>query len=162
MDEINEFEALRQSPLSTDMTDDQVRVLGAISTCRALKNDEVLISDGETDNSFHVIIRGLLAVTKDAGAGDWTTLHVLRPGDLAGALGFVDGRAHTATLRAVGDNTAVCSIERERFESLVESDPWVTYRVMQGITRSVHDILRRMNTQYVEMNNYITKQHGRY
>ena len=28
--------------------------------------------------------------------------------------------------------------------------------------RDWHGILRRMNLQYVEMTNYITKQHGRY
>jgi hypothetical protein len=34
--------------------------------------------------------------------------------------------------------------------------------MMQTIVQAVHQILRRMNAQYVEMSNYITKQHGRY
>ena len=33
---------------------------------------------------------------------------------------------------------------------------------MRAIMRTVHGILRRMNTQYVELTNYIAKQHGRY
>jgi len=36
------------------------------------------------------------------------------------------------------------------------------YAVMRTILRTVHSILRRMNLQYVELSNYITKQHGRY
>ena len=33
---------------------------------------------------------------------------------------------------------------------------------MRAIVRSVHAILTRMNLEYVELTNYITKQHGRY
>jgi hypothetical protein len=33
---------------------------------------------------------------------------------------------------------------------------------MRSIMRTVHRILRGMNTQYVELTNYISKQHGRY
>jgi CRP/FNR family transcriptional regulator, cyclic AMP receptor protein len=33
---------------------------------------------------------------------------------------------------------------------------------MRAIVRTVHSILLRMNLQYVELTNYITKQHGRY
>jgi CRP/FNR family cyclic AMP-dependent transcriptional regulator len=34
--------------------------------------------------------------------------------------------------------------------------------VMRAIMRTVHRILRSMNLQYVELTNYIAKQHGRY
>jgi len=33
---------------------------------------------------------------------------------------------------------------------------------MRAIVRRVHAIVLRMNLEYVELTNYITKQHGRY
>lgn len=161
MNEQGEYKALRDSPLTANLTDAQVRELTAIAVCRPLENDEVLIAEGKVDNSFHVITLGTLAVTRDVGGGEWTTLHILRAGDLAGEMGFIDGRPHSASLRAIG-KTTVCSFEREKFESLLDKEPWVVYRIMQNIIHTVHDILRRMNAQYVEMSNYISKQHGRY
>jgi CRP-like cAMP-binding protein len=161
MDTATLYETLRRSPLTANLDDHQCRVLSGIAEVRRLAPDEVLIAEGLTDNAFHVIVDGMLAVTKDAGGGEWTTLAILRAGDLAGELGFVDGRPHSATLRAVGDTT-VYSFDRERLEALLESSPWVVYRLMQTIVQAVHQILRRMNNQYVEMTNYITKQHGRY
>lgn len=157
----DDFEFLRQSSLTEGLDDAQVRSLAEIAVCRALADDEVLISEGRVDNSLHVITDGKLAVTRETGAGEWVVLHVLRTGDLAGEMGFIDGRPHTATLRSIG-RTTVCSIPREGFEALLERSPWVVYRVMQAIVQSVHDILRRMNAQYVEMSNYISKTHGRY
>ncbi|NJN48029.1 MAG: cyclic nucleotide-binding domain-containing protein, partial [Candidatus Competibacteraceae bacterium] len=82
-------------------------------------------------------------------------------GDMAGELGFIDGLEHSAALRALGD-CEVLSLEREKFESLLHTDPELVYKVMRTIVRAVHSIVRRMNAQYVEMTNYIFKQHGRY
>jgi len=58
--------------------------------------------------------------------------------------------------------TEIYSLQRQALESLVDKHPMLLYRVMRGIVRSVHRILRRMNFEYVELTNYITKQHGRY
>jgi CRP-like cAMP-binding protein len=155
------YETLRQSPLTVNLNDEQCRVLAGLAEERRLASDDVLMAEGAVDHSFHLIVDGMLAVTKDAGGGEWTTLAILRPGDLAGELGFIDGRPHSATLRAVGDTTVI-SFGRERLEGILETQPWVVYRLMQTIVQVVHQIVRRMNTQYVEMTNYITKQHGRY
>lgn len=161
MDTSTLYETLRASPLTSNLDDDQCRVLAGIGVARRLAADEVLIAEGHTDDAFHVITEGVIAVTKDCGGGEWTTLAILRAGDLAGELGFVTGRPHSATLRAVGE-AAVISFEREKIEHLLQENPWVVYRLMQTIVQAVHQILRRMNAQYVEMANYITKQHGRY
>jgi hypothetical protein len=44
----------------------------------------------------------------------------------------------------------------------VKSDPELAYQVMRAVVRAAHRILGRMNTQFVEMSNYISHQHGRY
>ncbi len=61
----------------------------------------------------------------------------------------------------MGD-TQVLSLERARFETLINSHPMIMYRVMRGVVRNVHGIVRRMNMQAVEMSNYIFSSKGRY
>jgi CRP-like cAMP-binding protein len=68
---------------------------------------------------------------------------------------------HSASLRALG-NCELVRLERDSFEELLKTDPDLIYKVMRAIVREVHRILRGMNTQYMEMSNYISKQHGRY
>jgi CRP-like cAMP-binding protein len=149
------------SPVAANLSEDDCAELAKLVLVRELKNGDPLIHEGQVDNSLHVIVEGMLAVTKPTGGGDWVTLHILKTGDLAGELGFVDGMEHTATLRAVGD-ARVFSLERESLESLLDVRPRLVYEVMRNVVREVHGILRRMNIQYVELTNYITKQHGRY
>jgi len=155
------IEVFRKSPLATELTDEQCQVLLQYVTTRILHDDDILIKEGEVDNRLHGIYEGALAVSRSTGGGDWTIIHVLKSGDIAGELGFLDGQEHSATLRAVG-TTKVFSLEREKFEELVPKHPDIVYRVMRSIVREIHAIVRRMNIQYVKLQNYISKQHGRY
>ena len=156
-----DFGYLRRSPLTVGLTDSQVTALAGIAHCRRLADQEILIDEGKIDNSLHIVAEGGIAVTRDLGMGEYTTIHVLRTGDLAGEMGFISGRPHTATLRSLG-KTQVCSVEREAFESLLSDDPWLVYRVMQNIVEVSQDILRRMNAQYVELTKYVHRSHAVY
>lgn len=152
---------IRTTSFAAELTDDQCAELAKIATLRHLQDGETLIYEGRVDHSVHVLIKGQLAVVKEAEGGEEEQLHTLRPGEIAGAMGFIDGMEHTATLRSVGE-TELFSIDRESLESLLETHPVLVYRVMRAIMRSVHSIVRRMNNQYVQMTNYITRQRGRY
>jgi CRP/FNR family transcriptional regulator, cyclic AMP receptor protein len=130
--ESSNYTNLRNSRLAAGLTDEQVDRLAGISYCRRLQDNEALFLEGAVDDALCVITSGKLAVTRKVGGGGEVTLHVLQAGDLAGEMGFVVGRPHSASLRAMGEPT-VCTFHRKDFEALVESDPWLVYQVMRNI-----------------------------
>jgi CRP/FNR family transcriptional regulator, cyclic AMP receptor protein len=154
-------DALAKSPLGAELEPADCRTLAGVMTSRRLADGEILIEEGHVSDALYVIVSGALAATRNTAGGGWSVLQLLRRGDIAGQMGFVDGKEHSATLRAVGE-TEIYSLRRQGFESLVKKDPDLVYHVMRAIVRSVHAILTRMNLEYVELTNYITKQHGRY
>ena len=149
------------SPFGAELEADEIKAIAGIITIRHLNENDILIREGTTDDALHVVIQGRVAVTRNTGGDEYVTLSILHEGDMAGALGFIDGTEHSATLRAL-TSTEVYTLERSAFESLLESHPHLVYKVMRSIIRSVHSTLMRMNRQFVEMNNYIMKEHGRY
>ena len=150
-----------ESVLGKDLTGEECRLFMELGTVSELKDAELLIEEGAVDNSLHIVIDGNLAVTRQVAGGDWVTLHVLRKGELAGELGFIDGLEHSASLRAMGP-AKVFSLSRAKFDPLLETNPHLVFSIMRAIIRGVHNTLRRMNQQQIEMNNYIMRQHGRY
>ena len=155
------IEKIRGSRLAQDLNDDECVVLAEITNVRNLDDDEVLIEEGAVDDALYVILNGKIGVTKHTAGDEECTLHVLKADEFAGQMGFVDGREHTATLKALG-GAEVLVLKRGDLESRLESNPGLVYHVMRSVVRSGHDILRRMNNQYVELTNYISKTHGRY
>ncbi len=149
------------SPFGAELEADEIKALAGVISTSHLKENDILIKEGATDDALHVVINGRLAATRRTGGDEYVTLHILHEGDMAGAMGFIDGTEHSATLRALCD-TDIYTLERSAFESLLDTHPALVYKVMRSIIRSVHSTLLRMNRQFVEMNNYIMKEHGRY
>jgi len=156
------LELVRNSALAVELTGDQCAVLADVVTVRDLADGEVLVTQGTPDNHLYVVVSGALAVARQVEAGgQWINLHLLSKGDLAGELGFMDGRPHYAALRATGPTRVLC-LEREKLESLLAREPVIVYRVMRAIFRVVHVIMNRMAMQTSELTNYIFKVHGKY
>lgn len=149
------------SSLGVELSDSEVDILSNAMHERGLGDGEFLFEDGTSDDSLHVILAGKVEVVKRTGDDSFASLAVLREGELAGELSFVDGAPHTVGLRALCE-TRVLSLTRDSFEQIIDSNPRLVYKVMRAVARSAHRIVHRMNTEFVELSNYIFKQHGRY
>lgn len=152
---------IKASSLGSELSDAQCAKLAGVAAACAIRDGEFLIEEGQKDEAIHILVDGHMEAVARTAGGDWVTLQLLREGDMVGEMGFIDGVEHSASLRALG-NCELIRLERDSFEELLKTDPELTYMVMRAIVREVHRILRGMNTQYMEMSNYISKQHGRY
>ena len=150
-----------RTSLGAELSEAEAEVMSGLMSPQELADGDYLISEGTTDNSLHVVVEGKLEVIKKTAADDEASLAILRQGDLAGELSFIDGHEHTVGLRAL-THSQVLSIARDDFEKAVDDNPQLVYKVMRAIARSTHRIVHRMNMENIELNNYIFKQHGRY
>lgn len=149
------------SRLGIELSDEEAGTLAELMYPKELRGAEYLITEGVVDSSLHLVIEGNLEVVKRSGNDGIASIAIIRAGDLAGELSFIDGEVHTVGLRALSDGQ-VLSLTRESFEKLVDNNPQLVYKVMRAVARSAHRIVHQMNHEFIELNNYIFKQHGRY
>lgn len=161
MTETVDERAIAGSALGVDLDEAEVRALGRLMEVRELADGEVLVRQGEVEHALHLLARGELDVFKTGLTGTDDHLHTMTQGELAGAMGFVDGIPRSATLRAQGP-AVVYALEREAFEGLVDDHPRLVYHIMRAVTRNAHGSLMGLSSQVEELTNYIVKQHGRY
>ncbi|BBJ00464.1 hypothetical protein FGKAn22_21560 [Ferrigenium kumadai] len=157
------IDTLRTSTITEELSDAEVDILAGLFEVRDYKAGEAIVQpNGDHPDNLYILAHGDIEVRLQSGEGE-STIHVLKPGDLAGMITFVGGAASqvSAALYAVG-NTKVLSLERARFESLINSHPMIVYKVMRGVARNMHGIVRRVNVQSAELSNYIYRTHGRY
>jgi len=153
--------ALMASPLVTEMTDTEVAALARIVEIMDCKDGEVLVEEGESNSHLYVPVSGKISITKRDEHNEWTVLHTLRAGDLAGELSFMDGEPRYASLVASGP-TRVLVLDRPRFEELLPSHPVVVYKTMRAIMRVAHAVQRRLSQQMVDMQHYLYRTGGKY
>jgi len=155
---------LHNSDLTSELRDAEIEALAAIMTVHDYKAGEFLLRPGDNRLEKTLMILGTGEVEATAAIkGEKATLHLLQPGDIAGIITFVGGDATqiSATIQVKQDSKVIL-LERARFESLLNTNPAIVYYVMRGIVRHTHGIVRRMNAQSVEMQNYLYKTGGRF
>lgn len=157
------LDTLRTSTITEELNDAEVGILAGLFEVQDYKSGDIIVRPGdEGHDNLYILAHGDIEVKIESGEEE-TTIHVLKPGDLAGIITFVGGAASdiSATLCAVG-KTKVLSMAREEFEKLINSHPMIVYKVMRGVVRNVHGIVRRVNSQSAELSKYIYRTHGRY
>ena len=147
--------------LREDISNEECTILSKMFELQKLAANDVLLREGGQSDTLYLVIEGDIVATRDTGGGDKVTLHHLGPGSVAGALGFIDGASHSATLSATRDSR-VLTLHRDAMEGMVNEHLQLMYKIMKMIVRSVHQTVLHMNQQFVEMSNYIMKEHGRY
>jgi CRP/FNR family cyclic AMP-dependent transcriptional regulator len=153
---------LRSSTVTDELSDAEVKIIEGLFNVQEYKSGEVIVQPGEAgQDNLYILAHGNIEVKIESREGE-SIIHVLKPGNLAGMITFVGGAAHiSATLCAVG-STKVLSLERDKFESLINSHPMIIYRVMRGVARNMHDIVRHANNQSTQLLNYIYRANGRH
>ena len=156
MQEADTHAALRASPLARELDEAQVGRLAGVCEVRALADGEVLIDVGADDERLYAVAGGTLEVCRPGTHGELTPVHKVAEGDIVGEIGFLDGLPRTACVRAKGAATVV-ALERARLESLVESDPWLVYRVMRAVVRSIHGVVVGLNRDHSDLIGFVMR-----
>ncbi len=161
MSDAADYRMIRRSTVCTEITEEEARELAAIMGVRHLKDEELLVSEGDADQSLYILASGRLAVISANPEGKPVLVYTMTEGECAGTRAFVDRTPRKATLRASGPAT-VYSISPEAFDALVDAQPRLAYKVMRALFRVTHSNLMRMNQETQQLSNYIHKTQGRY
>ncbi|MEO8332301.1 MAG: cyclic nucleotide-binding domain-containing protein [Gallionella sp.] len=155
------IDTLRSSTITEELSEAELEILASLFEIQDYKAGTAIVKQGdELPDNLYILAHGDIEVKFKSGKEE-STIHILKPGDLAGIINFVGGVQTSATLYAVGD-TRVLRLERARFETLINSHPMMVYKVMRGVVRNVHGIVRRVNSETAELSNYIYRARGRY
>lgn len=160
MTEIEKLEAVSRSVLGSELDERETKALAAKMGLEKVSMDDVLVREGEARRTLFVLAAGRLSVCRSM-EGRHQAVYQLREGECAGTRAFLDGSERKAMLRA-DQESVVLTLEPQDFESLVESQPWLVYKVMRALFRVTHANLMRMNMESTELRNYMMKTGGRY
>lgn len=158
------FKMLRVSSLSEELSDEDIGVLAQFITVRDYGPKEIILKPGDVDLQDMLLILGSDEMEASATAnGQKVVFSVLKPGDMAGVIGFTGGDTmHISAVVAAKTDCRVLLLDRTRFETILTTHPAIVYYLMRGMMRQMHGFVRRMNTHAVQKSNDAFKTGGRY
>jgi CRP-like cAMP-binding protein len=155
-----DLESMCASAIGNELSKDECNILSSVMEIKKLKDKEVLSKEGDPACTLYILIDGKLDLYNDK-EGKSNVIYTLKKGECAGTRAFIDRTPRKASLVANGDTT-VYTLEPESFETLIDANPHIIYKVMRALFRSTHANLIRMNQEARQLSNYISKTQGRY
>ncbi|HVG31248.1 MAG TPA: cyclic nucleotide-binding domain-containing protein [Pyrinomonadaceae bacterium] len=138
-------EALRSVPLFASVDDEDARALVGLLKPRSLPRGALLFRQGDAGDAMYLVEAGRVRIFVTDEDGDEVTLAELARGDFFGEMALVEGKARTASARAV-DDVRLLSLAREDFLAFVRKNSDVALAMVRAISerlRRTDELLRR-------------------
>jgi len=161
MSDIADYKLVRNSTVGFELSEEKAKLLAAKLGVRHLKDGELLVKEGEADQTLFILASGKIGVSSRDVGGMNQQVYIMKEGECAGTRAFVEQSPRKATLHAIGD-AIVYTLTPADFESLLDVQPRLAFKVMRALFRVTHANLSRMNQETQQLSNYISKTQGRY
>jgi uncharacterized membrane protein len=138
-------EALRSVPLFASVGDEDALALAGLLKPRSLPRGALLFRQGDAGDAMYLVEAGRVRIFVTDEDGDEVTLAELARGDFFGEMALIEGKARTASARAVED-ARLRSLSREDFLSFVRNNSDVALAMVKAISerlRRTDELLRR-------------------
>jgi serine/threonine protein kinase len=139
------FNILRNFEFFREFTDNELWELLNASQWLELKPEQTVISEGDVDKSFYIIVNGSVAVSKTGKFVD-----TLEGGDCFGEMGYVSGRSRTASIRTAVPTTLIkvhsTLIERASINCQLKFHKLFLHTLIARLSRATDRIVARENS----------------
>jgi len=122
---------LRKSPLFQGLSDDELKLLMDNAKPVALRAGEVLMKQGETGDTAHVVVKGGFEITKQSGQS-LIRIDIRCEGEIIGEMALLSQTPRSATVTATTDSETLC-ISKEVFDNLLLTSPSAATAVLHWI-----------------------------
>lgn len=145
---------LRDLPFFLDLEDNELETVSAIVSEENFGIGDTVFEEGQQGESLFVIKKGDVKACKMTPEGELLTLTHMEKGEIFGEMSFLDGSVRSATI--VSTSELECFVmNKSDFDTFVDSHPKIVFKLLKNMIYSIHPIVRRMNTRYMDMINYM-------
>ncbi len=145
--------ALREAPFLTSLSDDDLRHIAESVKKRTYPAGHVIVQENALGDTFYIIHKGRVEITKWFEDGEEMVLAVCGDGDFFGEMALLEGGPRSATVRTL-EPTTILEITRSGFVSLLQKAPAPAYELMKELSSRLRDMdasmiarLQRKNEQ---------------
>lgn len=124
---------LREVPLFSDLSEDEILSLAAVTVTRRFPKNALILMEEEEGDSMFVISHGRVKVSLIGEDGTEVILSLLGPGQFFGEMSLLDGKPRSATVTATEDSELIL-LRRCDFLRATEQIPRIAVKLLASLT----------------------------
>ncbi len=143
---------LKQTPVFSGLSDDELAELAALAVERRFGAGDSIFWEGDAPEWFYIVAEGQVKVIKHSSLGKEFIVAFFGPGEMVGEVAVFEDRPYPASAQAAVA-TRVLGIKREDLTAFLSGHPQVALRIINvlgGRLRDAQSRLRDMAGERVE------------
>jgi CRP-like cAMP-binding protein len=137
-------------PLFSQLTDDELGEILAISQIYKAPKGVMLLEEGQPGHGMYVVIQGMLTCRLQLFQGDDVHLANLYKGDVVGEMTLIDGQLTSATVTTISD-CILYHIDKIKFDELRHNMRPSAFKVLRALAPTLCVRLRAINSRIGEV-----------
>ena len=127
-------EALRKTPLFSNLAPQDLARIGGISALRRYERREAVFREGDRADGFFIVVSGSVKICKTSEDGKEQILHILEGGQSFAEATIFEGGNFPASAEALSDSELLFFPKRP-FIDLLEKDPKMALRMLGSLSK---------------------------
>ncbi len=123
---------LRNVPIFTDLTESDLNKIGAKMIPRVYEKGQMILLEESLGETFFIITRGAVKVTRLSDDGREVILAILGESDFFGEMSLLDGEGRSANIVA-NEDAQVLTLSRRDFLDCLESYPKIAIALLEEL-----------------------------
>ena len=142
---------LRQTPIFTGLSEDELDKIVPLIIKRKLKKNTVIFHENDPSSAFYLVKTGRIKIYKVSRDGREQVLSILGDGQIFGDVPTFDGRPYPATAATMADSE-IYLINRDNFNDMVRRNPDIAMKIIRalgGRLRQALELVRDLSFKQV-------------
>ena len=139
---MKELIALKQVPLFSDLTLEQLASIDRLMVTRHYMKGELVFREGDVGSELYVVLEGEIRIHLD-GAGRDVTIARLGPNTVVGEMAVFDEQPRSASAEATVDTT-VRVLRKDRLQVIVHEHPEVLLEFVKNLSQRIRQMDARI------------------
>lgn len=164
--ETNNLNCIKIVPIFSNLTDEEMMEIAAITKAKTYKKGEMVYSAGDEGGTLFVLHNGQVKITRLSTNGKEQVIRIVGAGDFLGELSMFSSIPHTDNAIA-SQTTTMCIIEGEKLKLLMAKYSSIAFKVVDELSRRLEkaeNLIESINHNTVEQriaNALITLSEGK-
>ncbi|CAN2042537.1 hypothetical protein GMMP15_850013 [Candidatus Magnetomoraceae bacterium gMMP-15] len=122
--------ALKKIYIFENLSAEELRLLAGACEEAAIREDEIILREGEATETLRLIISGRVKIIKDLDTDNKKVLAELGPGEYFGEMNLFDEEPHSASAISVGE-CQLLLIRKERLNEIIDLYPEISIQIIK-------------------------------
>jgi len=134
---------LRKVSIFSGLNNEELKeILKLTSSKNYSKSNEIIVKEGDSGDSFYMISKGKVKVTREDENGKIVVVSILGVGDFFGEMSLIDDTYRSANVVSMS-NTEVLTLSGKDFLNLVKKNSTISFNLIKVLCASI----RKLDTQ---------------